>query len=73
VRKESLAEQDRFDTMKLNKVSGLRYQEETKRGFNIMNNQQLSGKGADIKMDKVGESSAQNAWHGVLDNAHENE
>ena len=44
--------------MGLNKVSGLRYQEETKRGFNIMNNQQLLGKGTDIKMDKVGESSA---------------
>ena len=53
-----MAEQDRFDAMKLNKVSGLRYKEETKRGFNIMNNEQLSGKGADIKMDKVGESSA---------------
>ena len=59
--------------MSLNKVSGLRYQEETKRGFNIMNNQQLLGKGADIKMDKVGESSAQNAWNGVLQNSNDHE
>ena len=35
--------------MKLNKVSGLRYQEETKRGFNIMNNEALSGAGTEIK------------------------
>jgi hypothetical protein len=38
-----------------------------------MNNQQLQGKGAEIKMDKVGESSAQNAWNGVLQNANEHE
>ena len=73
MRKESLAEQDRLDALKLAKVSGLRFQEETKRGFNILNNAKLEGKGAEIKMDKVGKSGPQKAWNGVLLNAHENE
>lgn len=73
VRKESLAEQDRLDALKLAKVSGLRFQEETKRGFNILNNSKLEGKGAEIKMDKVGKSGPQKAWNGVLLNAHENQ
>jgi len=44
-RKDGLAEQDRQDELKLNKVSGLRYREETQRGYNILNNGKLQGEG----------------------------
>ena len=43
VRKESLAEQDRLDHLKLAKVSGMRFKEETQRGFDILNNGKLEG------------------------------
>ena len=73
VRKESLAEQDRLDQLKLAKISGLRYKEETQRGFDILNNGKLEGLATQIKMDHVGKSGKQNAWNGVLHNANENE
>lgn len=43
VRKEGMAEQDRQDSLQLNKVSGLRYREETQRGYDILNNGKLEG------------------------------
>jgi len=46
VRKEGLAEQDRVDQMSLAKVSGLRFKEETQRGYDILNNGKLEGNGA---------------------------
>ena len=51
IRKEGLAEQDRQNELKLNKVSGLRFREETTRGYDILNNGKLSGPGTDIKMN----------------------
>jgi hypothetical protein len=42
-RKESLAEKDRLDQLRLNKISGLRYKEETDRGFDILNGDKLEG------------------------------
>lgn len=56
VRKESLAEQDRLDQLKLAKISGLRFKEETKRGFDILNNGKLEGLATQMKMDHVGKS-----------------
>ena len=41
IRTEGLAEQDRQQELKLNKVSGLRYREETQRGYDILNNGKL--------------------------------
>ena len=40
-RKEGLAEQDRQDSMKINKISGLRFREETTRGFDILTNDKM--------------------------------
>jgi len=37
--------------MKLNKISGLRYKEETARGFDILTNEKLDGPATTIKMD----------------------
>ena len=73
VRKESLAEQDRLDQLKLAKISGLRFKEETKRGFDILNNGKLEGLATQMKMDHVGKSGQQKAWNGILHNANENE
>jgi hypothetical protein len=42
-RKESMAEQDRLDHLKLNKVKYERVQEEKDRGFNIITNGELAG------------------------------
>lgn len=51
VRKEGLADVDRRETMKLNKVSGLRFREETQRGFDILTNTKLEGAGVQNKME----------------------
>jgi hypothetical protein len=51
VRKECLAELDRREEMSLNKVSGLRFREETQRGFDILTNNKLDGAGTSIKME----------------------
>lgn len=50
-RKEGLAEQDRSETLKLNKVSGLRFKEETERGFDILTNTKLEGPAITNKQD----------------------
>ena len=59
--------------MKLNKVSGLRYREETVRGYDIINNGKMEGKGTSIKMEQVNNSGPKAAWNKVLHNAHTNE
>ena len=43
VRKESMAEKDRLDQLRLNKISGLRYKEEAERGFDIVTGDKLMG------------------------------
>ena len=48
-RKSGLAEQDRLNQLKLNKISGMRFREEIERGFHILSNSELSGKGIDYK------------------------
>ena len=73
VRKEGLAEQDREDSMKLNKISGLRYREEMARGFDILTNQKMDGSATTIKIEKVNKSGPVAAWNKVLHNANENE
>jgi hypothetical protein len=50
-RKEGLAEQDRQEKMRLAKVSGLRYKEETQRGYHILNNNKMEGPATSIKQD----------------------
>ena len=71
-RKEGLAEQDRQESLQLNKVSGLRYREETVRGYDIIDNEKLEGKGTQIKMDQVEKSGPIAAWNKALHNAHKN-
>jgi len=73
VRKEGLAEQDRLDQMSLGKVSGLRFKEETQRGYDILTNGKLEGSGTTIKMEQVGKSGPVAAWNKVLYNANEND
>ena len=49
-RKSGLAEQDRLNILKLNKISGMRFREEIERGFDILSNNQLAGKEIDYKL-----------------------
>jgi hypothetical protein len=49
-RKSGLAEQDRLNILKLNKISGMRFREEIERGFDILSNNQLAGKEIDYKI-----------------------
>mmetsp|Transcript_35585 Transcript_35585/g.54401 ORF Transcript_35585/g.54401 Transcript_35585/m.54401 type:complete len:114 (+) Transcript_35585:806-1147(+) len=72
-RKEGLAEQDRQDALRINKVSGLRFKEETTRGYDILNNNKLEGTATTIKMEQVTKSGPVAAWNKVLHNAHTNE
>jgi len=46
-----MAQVDKEQEMKLNKISGLRYKEETQRGFDILTNSKLEGSGVNIKME----------------------
>jgi hypothetical protein len=73
VRKEGLAEQDRQDSMRLNKISGLRYREETARGFDILTNTKMDGAATTIKIEKVNRSGPVAAWNKVLHTANESE
>jgi hypothetical protein len=72
-RKEGLAEVERLEHLKLNKVSGLRFKEETSRGFDILTNSKLAGAGVNIKMEQVSKSGPVKAWNKVLHSANENE
>jgi hypothetical protein len=72
-RKEGLADQDLKEKMKLNKISGLRYKEETARGFDILTNEKLDGPATNIKMDQVSNSGPIKCWNNVLYNANANE
>ena len=72
-RKEGLSENERLDQLKLNKISGLRYKEETGRGFDILNNAKLEGSATTIKMDQVSSSGPVKIWNQVLHNANTNE
>jgi hypothetical protein len=69
LRKEGLAEQDRQDSMKINKISGLRFREETSRGFDILTNSKMEGAGTTIKIEKVIKSGPVAAWNKVLHTA----
>lgn len=68
-----MAEQDRLAQLSLNKVSGLRFKEETRRGFDILNNAKLEGPATTIKMEQVNQSGPIKAWNRVLHNANANE
>ena len=59
--------------MQLAKVSGLRYKEETGRGFDILTNTKLEGPATQIKMDQVSNAGPIKAWNNVLYNANQNE
>jgi predicted amidohydrolase YtcJ len=72
-RKEGLAEQDRQDALRINKISGLRFEEETTRGYDILNNAKLEGAATSIKMDQVNKSKPIVAWNKVLHNANAND
>ena len=73
VRREGLAEVDHREQQKLNKISGLRFKEETQRGFDILTNSKLEGPGVSIKMEQVSNSGPVKAWKKVLLNSNENE
>lgn len=68
-RKEGLADVERKAQLKINKISGLRYKEETSRGFDIITNSKLEGPGVSIKMEQVSNSGPVKAWRKVLTNA----
>lgn len=72
-RKEGLAELDRVTQLRLNKISGLRFKEETQRGFDILTNTKLEGQGVSIKMEQVSNAGPVKAWKKVLFNSNENE
>ena len=72
-RKEGLAELERKNQMKLNKISGIRFKEETQRGFDILTNNKLEGAGVSIKMEQVSNSGPVKAWNKVLFDSNENE
>ena len=59
--------------MAVNKISGLRYREETQRGFDILTNNKLDGAGITYKMEKVSGSGPVKAWNQVLYNSNEND
>lgn len=46
IRKEGMAEKERDDQMRLNKISHLRFKEEDERGFDILTNDPLKGPNA---------------------------
>ena len=50
-RKECLAEVERVQQLNTNKISGLRFKEETSRGFDILTNDKLQGGGVNNKME----------------------
>jgi hypothetical protein len=72
-RKEGLAEQDRQEALKLARISGLRFKEETSRGYDIMTNEQMEGEATKIKMEQVNESGPVAIWNKVLMSATEND
>lgn len=57
----------------MNKISGLRFKEETQRGFDILTNNKLEGAGVSIKMEQVSSSGPVKAWNQVLHNSNEND
>mgnify|MGYP007004447132 CR=1 FL=1 len=59
--------------MKLNKISGLRFREETSRGFDILTNSKMEGAATTIKIEKVNKSGPVAAWNKVLHTANESE
>lgn len=72
-RKECMAEQDRAEKMRLNKISGLRFREETERGYDIVNNSKLDGPATTIKQDQVDGSGPVKVWNNMLYNANQDE
>ena len=59
--------------MRLNKISGLRYREETERGYDIVNNSKLDGAATTIKQDQVDGSGPVKVWNNMLLNANPDE
>lgn len=57
----------------MNKVSGLRFREETQRGFDILTNGKIESAATTIKMEKVNKSGPVAAWNKVLHNANYHE
>ena len=73
IRKEGLAEQDRLHLLKLNKISGLRFKEETERGFDILTNSKLEGPATTLKQDQVSSSGPVKVWKNALYAATQND
>lgn len=73
VRKEGMAEMERDQQRKINKISGLRFKEETSRGFDILTNDKLQGAGVANKMEQVSNAGPAKAWKRVLLNSNEND
>jgi hypothetical protein len=59
--------------LKLARISGLRFKEETSRGFDILTNDKMEGPATKIKMEQVNNSGPVATWNRVLHTAHENE
>ena len=73
IRKEAMAEKDRLDKLRLNKISGLRYKEEAERGFDIVTGDKLEGPAVTYKQNQVSNSGPVKAWNQALLNANHNE
>ena len=72
IRKEAMAEKDRVDQMRLNKISGLRYKEGTERGFDIVTGDKLEGPAVTYMQNQVSNSGPVKAWNQALANANGN-
>lgn len=59
--------------MKLAKVSGLRFKEETSRGFDILTNTKMEGAATTIKIEQVNNSGPVATWNKVLHTANDSE
>lgn len=68
-KEESLAEQDRVEAMKMNKISGSKYAEEIRRGFDIVTNQKMEGNATTFKMDQLNKTGKVTVWNRVLTNS----
>jgi hypothetical protein len=50
-KEEGAKEMERQQALKLNKITGIQFQEEVRRGFDIVTNEKLDGKANSLKVD----------------------
>ena len=65
-RKHGLADQDREDQLKLNKISHLRFKEALERGFDILSNDPLKGPEATRPLYEASVGKPRGVWTKAL-------